>query len=169
MNLISAKRRTALAVMFTGLLGAAWLAGCQSLGPRDMGRLVPDYYRVAIPSTGTHTKTLKTPDMTIEYQYRTAGDQLKVWGAGEIRYTSIDVLTFHLYFLDERGEVINIDDFFSYADHSDFDELNFGKRRFHRDFTVPAGAVAFAIGYDGQTGRDLAVGAISFSYYPFDD
>jgi hypothetical protein len=134
-----------------------------------MGRLVPDFYRVAIPNEGIGSQTLKTNDMTVNYQYTKAGDQLKVWGSGEIRFESIKVLTFHLYFLDERGEVIHIDNFFSYVDHSDFVELDFGKRRFHRDFTIPDGAVAFAIGYDGETGRVPGSFEITFSYYPFDD
>jgi hypothetical protein len=134
-----------------------------------MGRLVPDFHRVAIPPSGeTSPKTFQTRDMTVQYQCRKAGDQLKVWGSGEIRYESINTLTFHLYFLDERGEVIEIHNFFSYADHSDFEILNLGKRNFHRDFTIPEGAVAFAIGYDGVTGRLPGEDAISFSFYPFD-
>jgi hypothetical protein len=134
-----------------------------------MGKLVPDFYRVAIPDEGTSSHTLKTKDMTVQYQCRRAGDQLKVWGSGEIRFESIDELTFHLYFLDSRGEVIGIKNFFSYADHSDFIELNFVKRNFHRDFTIPSGAVGFAIGYDGTTLRAIDMPPISFSHYPFDE
>jgi len=114
---------------------------------------VPDFYRVAIPETGTASKTFKTHDMTVRYQYRRSGDQLKIWGSGSIRYQSINELIFHLYFLNERGEVIGIYNFYSYLDHSDFIELTLEKRQIHRDFTVPQGAVAFAIGYDGETAR----------------
>lgn len=155
-------------VLCIGILAASWLAGCQSMGQRDMGRLVPDFNRVAIPGAGTSSQTLKTKEMTVHYQCRKAGDQLKVWGTGEIRYESISELIFHLYFLDGRGEVIEIHNFYSYADHSDFENLSLGKRNFHRDFTIPDGAVAFAVGYDGLTGRLPGEDAISFSHYPFD-
>jgi len=169
MNSIPTKRKATVAVMISVLFMTAGLTGCQSFGQRNMGRLVPDFYRVAIPDKGTSSHTLKTEDMTIQYQCQRAGDQLKVWGSGDIRYESINELTFHLYFLDSRGEVIGIKNFFSYADHSDFAGMNFARRKFHRDFTIPAGAVAFAIGYDGTTLRGIDMPAISFEYYPFDD
>jgi hypothetical protein len=159
----------ALTVMvFTGIIAVSWLAGCQSLEQRDMGRLVPDFYRVALlPGGDTASNTLKTHDMIVRYQCRRAGDYLKIWGSGEIRYQTINELIFHLYFLDERGEVIGIHNFYSYLDHSDFNELTLEKRQIHRDFTVPPGAVAFAIGYDGETGRMPGEDAISFSHNPF--
>ena len=165
------KSKTASALLLMGIfiLMTSWLTGCQSFGQRDMGRLVPDYNRVAIPSEGASSHTLKTNDMTVQYQCQRAGDQLKVWGSGDIRYDSIDELTFHLYFIDGRGEVISIKNFFSYADHSDFIELNFARRQFHRDFTIPAGAVAFAIGYDGSTFPEIGMPSITFMYYPFDE
>ena len=169
MNLISAKGKTAVGAVLAGIFLTVWLAGCQSFPQRDMGKFVPDFNRVAIPSKGTGSQTFKTNDMEISYQYKRAGDQLKVWGSGDIRYESINQLVFHLYFLDERGQVINIDNFFSYVDHSDFEALNFGKRHFHRDFTIPAGAVAFAIGYDGVTGRTPGSFEIPFLHYPFDE
>ena len=150
------------------ILLASGVTGCQSLGQRDMGRLVPDFYRVTIPSEGTSSHTFKTNDMTVNYQCRRAGDYLKIWGSGDIRFESINELVFHLYFLDQRGEVIAIHNFYSYLDHSDFIDLNLAKRQIHRDFTIPAGAVAFAVGYDGVTGRMPDQDAISFSYYPFD-
>jgi len=159
--------RITTAALCIGIVWTAWLAGCQSLGQRNMGRLVPDFYRVAIPDEGSASKTFKTRDMTIEYQYRKAGDQLKIWGSGTIRYDSINELIFHLYFLDERGAVIGIHNFYSFLDHSDFMELQVEKRQVHRDFTIPAGAVAFAIGYDGETGRTPGQGVISFSHNPF--
>ena len=112
------------------------------MGQRDMGKYVPPGNRVA-------------------------GNRLKVWGASEIRFESINELVFHLYFLDERGEVINIHNFYSYLDHSDFIELTLEKRQIHRDFTIPPGAVAFAIGYDGETGRMPGEDAVSFSHNPF--
>jgi len=154
--------------LIMGIFLASWLAGCQSLGQRDMGRLVPDYYRVAIPSDGSSSHTFKTNDMTVNYQCRRAGDYLKIWGSGDIRFESINELVFHLYFLDQRGEVIAIHNFYSYLDHSDFIDLNLAKRQIHRDFTIPTGAVAFAVGYDGVTGSMPEQGAISFSYDPFD-
>ena len=159
--------RITVATLFMGMMGMLWLMGCQSLAQRDMGRLVPDFYRVAIPDEGTAAKTFKTNDMTIDYQYRKAGDQLKIWGSGTIRYDSINELVFHLYFLDGRGEVIGIHNFYSFLDHSDFMDLNLEKRQVHRDFTIPAGAVAFAIGYDGETGRTPGHGVIVFSHNPF--
>jgi hypothetical protein len=170
MNLISAKGKTAIGAVLAGIFLTTWLAGCQSFPQRDMGKFVPDFNRVAIPSNGgTGSQTFKTNDMSINYQDMRVGDQLKVWGSGEIRFESINQLVFHLYFLDERGQVITIDNFFSYVDHSDFEALNFGKRHFHRDFTIPDGAVAFAIGYDGVTGRVPGSFAIPFSHYPFDE
>lgn len=160
--------RIVFVTLIMGIFLVCWLAGCQSLGQRDMGRLVPDFYRVAIPPSGeTASNTLKTHDMTVRYQCRRAGNYLKIWGSGDIRYQTINELVFHLYFLDERGEVINIHNFYSYLDHSDFIELTLEKRQIHRDFTIPPGAVAFAIGYDGETGRMPGEDAVSFSHNPF--
>jgi len=169
MVLKAGKSRAFFTVMFTGIFMAAWLAGCQSLGHRDMGKLVPDFHRVAIPpSGGTSSETFQTRDMTVQYQCRRAGDQLKVWGSGNIRFESINELVFHLYFLDDRGEVISIKNFYSYLDHNNFIELSVANRHFHRDFTIPVGAVAFALGYDGETGHTPGEPDISFSHTPFD-
>jgi hypothetical protein len=163
------KFRALFTVMFIGFFMASWLAGCQSWGQRNMGRLVPDFYRVAIPNNGeTASETFQTLDMTFKYQCRRAGNQMKIWGSGNIRFESIDELTFHLYFLDDRGEVISIKNFFSFLDHSDFVDFSAADRQVHRDFTIPAGAVAFAIGYDGNTGKVPGTFDISFSHYPFD-
>jgi hypothetical protein len=41
--------RIVFVTLIMGIFLVCWLAGCQSLGQRDMGRLVPDFYRVAIP------------------------------------------------------------------------------------------------------------------------
>ena len=166
---VKAGRSGALStVMFIGIFVASWFAGCQSLGQRDLGRLVPDFYRVALPPSGeTSSNTLKTHDMIVCYQCRRAGNYLKIWGSGDIRYQTINELVFHLYFLDARGEVINIHNYYSYLDHSDFIELTLEKRQIHRDFTIPPGAVAFAIGYDGETGRMPGEDAVSFSHNPF--
>ena len=161
--------RPLVVMVFTGIIAVSWLAGCQSLGQRDMGRLVPDFYRVAIPNNGeTASETFQTSDMTFKYQCRRAGNQMKIWGSGNIRFESIDELTFHLYFLDDRGEVISIKNFFSFLDHSDFVDFSAADRQVHRDFTIPAGAVAFAIGYDGNTGKVPGTFDISFSHNPFD-
>lgn len=169
MYLKAGKSRALFTVMFTGIFMASWLAGCQSMGQRNMGRLVPDFYRVAIPSSGeTASETFQTRDITFQYQCRRAGDQLKVWGSGKIRFESINELIFHLYFLDDRGEVISIKNFYSFLDHSDFVELSVANRQIHRDFTIPASAVAFAIGYDGDTGKTPGTFDISFSHNPFD-
>ena len=168
MTLKAGKYGAVFAAISTAIFFASWLAGCQSLGQRDMGRLVPDFHRVAIPPSGeTSSNTLKTHDMTVRYQSRKAGDQLKIWGSGTLRYDSINELIFHLYFLDERGAVIGIHNFYSFLDHSDFMELQVEKRQVHRDFTIPAGAVAFAIGYDGETYHTPGHGVISFSHNPF--
>jgi hypothetical protein len=167
MDVKTANAKALATVITTLLLTVSWLTGCQSLGQRNMGRLVPDFYRVAIPDEGSASKTFKTHDMTIEYQYRKAGNQLKIWGSGTLRYDSINELVFHLYFLDERGAVIGIHNFYSFLDHSDFMELQVEKRQVHRDFTIPAGAVAFAIGYDGETYHTPGHGVISFSHNPF--
>lgn len=113
-------------------------------------------------------QTFRTPDMTLTYQYRTAGNRLKIWGRGDIRHESINELVFHLFFLDTRYEVISHQDFFSYLDHSEFAEAISSMRQFHRDFTKPAGAHAFAIGYDGETMRILGQGVTNFSHTPFD-
>ena len=64
--------------------------------------------------------------------------------------------------------MISIHDFYSYLNHSEFIELVDNKRQFHRDFSIPEGAVVFALGYDGETGRSQEASAISFSHYPFE-
>jgi len=155
-------------VVLLAAVGILWLAGCQSMDQRDMGKFVPPGNRVAIEKGGPFDRRFETNDMTITYQYRVAGNRLKVWGTSEVRFESINELVFHLYFLDERDTVIGIHDFYSFLNHSDFMELKDNTRQFHRDFTVPEGAVAFALGYDGVTGRNQEADGISFSHFPFE-
>jgi hypothetical protein len=155
-----------IGILLLGLMVV--LAGCQTMKQRDMGKIVPTGNQVVIKSGGPFEQRFQTNDMNVSYQYRTAGNQLKVWGTTSLRYESLDVLVFHLYFLDEKGAVIEIHNFFSFLDHSDFVLERASNRQFHRDFTVPAGAKAYAIGYDGKTGHDKDQDAITFSYYPFD-
>jgi hypothetical protein len=143
------------------------LSGCQTLGQVDIGKQVPLGNSVAIESGGPHAQTFQTNDMAVRYQYETAGNQLKVWGRSKINYESIDVLTFHLFFLDGQNTVIDEQNFFSFLDHSDFVEFKTNDRQFHRDFKIPPGSKAFAIGYDGNTVRTMDQAAIEFSYYPF--
>jgi hypothetical protein len=158
-----------LAVILTVLfLLTGLLPGCQSMGAKDIGRQVPSGGRVVLQDGGPHAQTFQTRDMTIKYQYRTAGSQLKVWGTTAIKYESIKTLIFHLFFLDADGKVIAIHDFFSYLDHSDFAEFKSDERQFHRDFTMPDGAKAFAIGYDGETMHSADQEQIDFFYAPFD-
>lgn len=106
--------------------------------------------------------------MTIVYQHRAAGNRLKVWGTSTVRFESINELVFHLYFLDERSTVISIHNFYSFLNHSNFIELIDNKRQFHRDFSIPEGAVAFALGYDGATALSREEAGITFSHFPFE-
>lgn len=154
------------------LIGAAlsgfMLVGCQTMAQRDIGRWVAPENRVVIKNGGPHSQTFRTPDMTLTYQYKTAGNRLKIWGRADLRYESIDELVFHLFFLNARDEVISHQDFFSYLDHNEFAEAISSTRQFHRDFNMPAGAHAFAIGYDGETMRILGQGVVNFSHTPFE-
>ena len=152
-----------VALVLVGMI----VSGCQTLGQVDIGKQVPPGNSVAIQSGGPHAQTFQTDDMTVRYQYETAGNQLKVWGRTKINYESIDVLTFHLFFIDDQSTVIDKQNFFSFLDHSDFIEFNSSDRQFHRDFKVPPGSKAFAIGYDGNTERTADQAEIDFSYYPF--
>jgi hypothetical protein len=168
MKTISTNRKAAVGMMLMGIFMAAWLAGCQTFGQGDMGRMVPEANRVAIPSPGkTVAGVFKTNDMTIEYHARRADDKLKLWGGGKIHFESIRELVFHLYFLDAQGRVIKIDNFYAFVDQDDFDVLKFNVPTFNRDFTIPPGAVAGAIGYDGTTIGSRPENQISFSHYPF--
>ena len=158
-----------LAVILTGLfLLTGLLPGCQSMGAKDIGRQVPSGGRVVLQDGGPHAQTFQTGDMTIKYQYWMTGNHLKVLGTTAIKYESIKTLIFHLFFLDADGKVIAIHDFFSYLDHSDFAEFKSDERQFHRDFTTPDGAKAFAIGYDGETMHSADQEQIDFFYAPFD-
>ena len=143
MTLTTFKYPDRWAILAVGLIWVSILEGCQSMGQRDMGKYVPPGNRVA-------------------------GNRLKVWGTSEIRFESINELVFHLYFLDGRSTVISIHNFYSFLNHSDFIELMDNKRQFHRDFSIPEGAVAFAIGYDGETVRSQEEAGITFSHFPFE-
>ena len=152
-----------VALVLVGML----VCGCQTLSQVDIGKQVPPGNSVAIQSGGPHAQIFQTDDMTVRYQYETAGNQLKVWGRTKINYESIDVLTFYLFFLDGQSTVIAKQNFFSFLDHSDFIAFKSSDRQFHRDFKVPPGSKAFAIGYDGNTERTADQAEIDFSYYPF--
>jgi len=144
------------------------LTACQTMAQRDLGKLVPSGNRVAIKNGGPFDERFQTEDMTVSYQYWQAGNQLKARGTTSIRYESIKELVFHLYWLDEQGKVIDIRNFYSFLDDSDFIDNPSGDRHFHRDFSIPAGAKAFAIGYDGETAHDRDQDAVTFSYFPFE-
>ncbi len=168
MNLSSAKRNLIVIAVVGLLMAALSLAGCQTMAQKDIGRQVPSGGRVVLQGGGPHAQTFKTGDMTINYQYQTAGNQLKVWGTTAIKYESINELIFHLYFLDDQGKVIAIHNFYSYLDHSDFATFKSNERQYHRDFRIPAGAKAFAIGYDGETEHTADQADINFSYSPLE-
>lgn len=162
------KSQGILLVTLIGLaLSGLIMGGCQTMGQRDMGRYVDSANRVALDKGGPHSQTFQTADMKVTYQYKTAGNQLKVWGQGEIKYESIDELTFHLFFLDAQSKVISSHDFYSHLNHSDFTAIKSNTRQFHRDFTIPAGAQAFAIGYVGETMHSADQEDINFSHMPF--
>jgi len=144
------------------------LVGCQTFGQMDIGKWVPPGNRVMIEGPGPYAQVFQTADMRVHYQYQTAGNQLKVWGRSEIKYESIGELTFHLFFLDDQDKVIGRYDFFSFLEFSDFVDLNTNDRQFHRDFTIPPGTKAFAIGYDGETAHTRDQDAFEFSYSPFE-
>lgn len=163
----SGSTRRTVALLFAGLFLVVWLTGCQSIAQRDVGKIVPEFNRVAIPSQGTSSHIFKTSDMTLTYKCRRAGNKLKVWGSGKLRFEDLDELIFHLYFLDAQGRVISTHNFYSFADQEDFDVLKYNIPVFQRDLTIPAGAVAFALGYDGTTVQSHTTTGRSFSYYPF--
>ena len=143
------------------------LTGCQMMTQPDMGKFVPSGNQVAIKSGGPFDAQFQTDDMTVAYKYWNAGSQLKVRGTTKIRFESIKELVFHLYWLDEQGKVIDIKNFFSFLDDSNFIDFRSNDRQFHRDFTIPAGAKAFAIGYKGDTMASQDEEEITFSYFPF--
>ena len=167
MNSTSGSNLRTVALLSVGLLLAVWLAGCQSLAQRDVGKIVPEFNRVAIPSQGTTSHTLNTNDMAINYQCRRAGNKLKIWGSGKLHFEDLNELIFHLYFLDAQGRVISVHNFYSFADHEDFDVLKYNLPVFQRDLTIPAGAVAFALGYQGTTVQTKIFPERTFSHYPF--
>jgi len=156
---------TRIALLMLLIVG---LAGCKTMDQRDMGKFVPPGNRVAIERGGPFEQRFQTNDMTIVYQYQTTGNRLKVWGTIDVRYESINELVYHLYFLDERYTVIGIHDFYSFLNHSDFMKFKDNTRQFHRDFTVPEGAVAFALGYGGETVQNKEADGISFYHFPFE-
>jgi hypothetical protein len=151
------------------LVSFGMLVGCQMIAQPDMGKMVPSGNRVAIKSGGPFDEQFQTEDMTVTYKYWTASKQLKVRGTTRIRFQSIDELVFHLYWLDEQGKVIDIKNFFSFLDDSDFIKFRSSDRQFHRDFTIPAGAKAFAIGYKGDTMASQDEDQVTFSYFPFNN
>jgi hypothetical protein len=163
------EKRTILQIAVIGLLMATvGLAGCQTLFKSDIGRQVPSGDWVIIQDGGPHAQIFQTGDMTVKYQYWKAGNQLKVLGSTAIKYESINELTFHLFFLDGQGTVIEVHDFYSFLDHSDFIDFKSNARKYHRDFTIPDGAKAFAIGYAGKTGRTADQPDVDFSYSPLE-
>jgi hypothetical protein len=168
MRLLPKIQKNHLVILIGLSLSGLMLAGCQAMRQHDMGKWVGPENRVVIESGGPHSQTFRTSDMTLTYQYKTAGNRLKIWGRADLRYESINELVFHLFFLDTKYEVISHQDFFSYLDHSEFAEEISNTRQFHRDFNMPAGAHAFAIGYEGETMRILGQGVINFSHTPFE-
>jgi hypothetical protein len=156
------------AVLAGLLLLALGVAGCTTMYRSDIGRQVPSGDWVIIKEGGPYAQTFRTGDMTVKYQYWKAGNQLKVMGTADIKYESVNALTFHLYFLDGQGRVIAVHDFFSFLDHSDFVVFKSNARRYHRDFTIPGGAAAYAVGYSGETGRTADQPDVEFSYSPLE-
>lgn len=166
MDILTPNQRR-LRVALAGLIMLALvLPGCQTTSQKIIGRQVPSGDRVVLQGGGPYGQVLRTYDMTIKYQYQTAGNHLKVWGTTTTKYESIDELIFHLYFLDDQGKVIAIHNFYTYKDHSDFVNSKSSERQYHRDFSIPVDADSFAIGYDGKTEHTADQKKFNFSYSP---
>jgi hypothetical protein len=166
---LSGEKRNLLQIAVIGfVMTALSLAGCRTMESKAIGRQVPSGARVVLQEDGPHAQTFQTGDMTIKYQYWKAGKHLKVLGTTAIKYESINELTFHLYFLDDQGRVVAVHNFYSFLDHSDFTVFKSNARQYHRDFSIPDGASAFAIGYSGETEHTADQDRFNFSYSPLE-
>jgi hypothetical protein len=133
---------------------ATVLGGC--LGFR--GFLVPEAYRITIPSSGEELGTWQTKDLSLSYRYSMQQGKLKISGEAFLYKYNIDYFFMHAYFLDAEGRVI---------DSAPILSSGWGGRlTFTTEKSIPAGAATFALGYTGQvTIREF--GSIPFWDYPF--
>ena len=144
-------------LFLTGLV----LAGCQ---PQPIATYYKGYQAdrdkiVSLdpaPSQG-HWKTF---DLGIDYQLKRQGDNLKISGAArhglhyELTTSRILALDLYLYFLDKNDKVLAT----TLLSSVRYDSPD-AKIPFADNLKIPAGATAFAFGYEGRARQDNGIDA----------
>lgn len=123
------------------------LAACQANLFTYRGATAKPEIRIALKDGGPHTGSWNTHDLSVQYEYTTVGNTLKLSGDIALRYNWPVVETFdmRISFLDRDNRILDSRNFYYYGYRRPLTEMNFVNT-----FTVPEGTEAFGFSYDGE-------------------
>lgn len=149
------------------ILLVAVLSGCQGMLLDQNGRVFPEH-RIALVETGKDGGSWDTRDLRVDYRYERNGSEIKLSGkvffADQIKYnaTSLDYFHLDVLFLDEQGNILQMNGLTStsYSDPSDSES-------FSLTLIVPAAARSMAFSYRGQARDNDEDGASSRYFWDY--
>jgi hypothetical protein len=168
------KDRKALLILL--LVCGSLLLGCQGLAPGYKGSKISEGYRIPLVDGSKVVDYYRTPDLTLDYQYRKDQNQMKLSGqvqfASRIQMNFTTVRYFHLsvIFADAQGNVLQNRGLLTTSYEDPDDPL-----RFASNVALPPGATYMAFYYTGEaragggSGRDDDGGVdMTFWEYPLE-
>ena len=125
------------------------LAACQTNIFTYRGATAKSDIRIALEDGGPHTGSWSTYDLSVQYEYTTVGDTLKLSGDIALRHNWPVVETFdmRLHFLDRDNRILDSRNFYYFGYRR---PLSDAELSFMKTFTVPEGTEAFGFSYDGE-------------------
>ncbi|MGD2186530.1 MAG: hypothetical protein PVI71_10400 [Desulfobacterales bacterium] len=142
-----------LAVCLLSYLTVA-CAGVNTLSP---GAWVEQTDRIAVQDGGPHKGSWQTRDLTINYEYQQALNNLQVSAIIELAdyipkgFTTLEHLTLYIHFLEANGTVLATQSVRNFGYRRQLDLLP--QMRFNNQFDLAENTVAFAFSYNGSVSR----------------
>ena len=139
-NALISTRSTLILSLF--ILLALGLSGCAGLG-----QVVSVDRQVRFNDKGNSQGTFKSGQLTVDYSYRLAGENMIL--AGDVNYPeSVDSLTVRVLFLDQSGAILQ-QKIVYYSGYRVFKPWA-TDRTFRENMVVPAGAGGISFSYSVQ-------------------
>ncbi len=145
--------------LFPLLLAAFLVAGCQSIGMSQIGKMVPEDKRISIRSgeeqSGKQSGKWSARDVNLDYRYAWSDLGFRISGqvhyADSIVYNYALIQTFHMgvIFADAQGRVLGTDGLVTDTNNSLAPVAMTNPVTFDRLLRPPAGTVSMAFSYTG--------------------
>lgn len=137
--------------LFMALLFSLGVFGCQSAATFHVGHKVPAGESVPLDTGGPHQGTWESFEVVIPYTYVQRAGTLEIAAMARLGdhyrslYDNLNRFDLDLYFLDASNTVL-----VTTAVTSSFRQSTNEPISFKRTLAIPAGAVAFSFGYQGE-------------------